>query len=86
MRYEVGKTSDKVRHSFYPISFTQSFANAPSFIATMQTTDGGDTANLRWQNKGSSNVEVKVMEEQSKDSEIKHTTEVVGYIAISAGD
>jgi hypothetical protein len=79
---EVKKTPDTVLHTFYRIVFTTSFSDAPVLLADMQTTDGGDTANLRWQNKTSKGVDIKVAEEQSKDSEITHTKEVVGFIAI----
>jgi hypothetical protein len=48
----------------------------------MQTADGGDTANLRWQNKDSYGTEVQISEEQSANKEIKHTTEVVWYVML----
>ena len=44
--------------------------------------DGIDTANLRWQNKTSAGIDIRVAEEQSKGTEINHMTEVVGFIAI----
>lgn len=49
----------------------------------MQTTNGSDTANLRWRNKTLTSVKVKVAEEQSKDSETTHGKEVVGYILLT---
>ena len=67
----------------YPIRFQNAFTAPPVFIAAMQTTDGGDPANLRWTNKTVNSVAVKVSEEQSKDNEITHTTEVVGYMLFS---
>jgi PKD repeat protein len=79
---EVNKTPDAVLHTFYRIVFTTSFSDTPVLLADMQTTDGSDTANLRWQNKTSKGVDIKVAEEQSKDSETTHTKEVVGFIAI----
>jgi len=57
--------------------------NTPMFIADMQTGDGMNTANIRWQNKDAYAVEVQIDEEQSKDKEIKHTTEVVGYMVFT---
>ena len=54
--------------------------NPPVFLADMQTTDGWDTANLRWQNKDFYAIDVKIAEERSRDSETYHTTEVVGYM------
>ena len=48
----------------------------------MQTTDVGNTANLRWQNKDAIAVDLLDDEEQSKDAEVNHITEVVGFIGI----
>jgi len=83
MSYIVDSTFDEVTHSFYNISFYPVFDSAPVFVADMQTTDGGDTANVRWQNKTSEGIEVQINEEQSNDTEVTHTTEVVGYICFS---
>ena len=55
----------------------------PAFLAGMQTTDGTNTANLRWDNKDSYGVDIRTHEEQSTDSETSHTSEVVGYIAVT---
>jgi len=53
-------------------------------LADMQTTNGTDTSALRMQQVTATSFQVKVEEEQSKDSEISHGTETVGYIAISS--
>jgi hypothetical protein len=79
-KFEVSKTADKVKNDFYIIEFEQSFGSAPHFLADMQTTDGKDTANVRWQNKNEYSVEVQIDEEQSENSETNHITEVVGYM------
>jgi hypothetical protein len=83
LTFEINKTSDSVKHNFYTIQFSQNFMNTPMFIADMQTGDGMNTANVRWQNKDAYAVEVQIDEEQSKDNEIKHGTEVVGYMVFS---
>jgi hypothetical protein len=83
LSFEVGKTADKVKHTFYTIEFEQSFGNAPQFLADMQTADGNDTANIRWRNKNKQSIEVQVDEEQSEDKETKHGTEIVGYLVFS---
>jgi hypothetical protein len=80
MPFEVGRTNDEVTHRAHNIVYASDFDEPPVFLADMQTTDGGDTANLRWLNKDASSVDVWVDEEQSKDSEVSHTTEVVGYL------
>jgi len=52
-------------------------------IKTYLTIYGRDTANLRWQNKDFYGIDIKITEEQFRDSEIYHTTEVVGYMVFA---
>ena len=80
--YNVGQTANAVTHNSYSLLFDTQFASPPIFLADMQTTDGGDTANVRCRNKAGDAVDVLIDEEQSRDSEIGHTTEVVGFIAL----
>ena len=49
-------------------------------MASTQIFDSLNTATARWQNKDAYAVEVQIDEKQSKDSEIEHCTEVVGYM------
>ena len=83
MSYIVDSTFDEVTHSFYNISFYPVFDSAPVFVADMQTKDGGQTANLRWQNKTGEGIELQIDEEQSNDTEVNHTTEIVGYMCFA---
>lgn len=78
--FEVGYTGNEVRHYTHKIAYESTFAAPPALLADMQTTNGADVANLRWQKKGATSVEVWVDEEQSKDSEVAHTSEIVGYL------
>jgi hypothetical protein len=80
--FQVGLTADEVTHNLHTIGFNFDFDHLPVFLCDMQTTDGGDTANLRWQNKDELAVDVLVDEEQSNDEEVNHITEVVGFIGI----
>lgn len=82
INYEVARTGDVINHYFSYIGFTAPFVDPPVFISDMQTRDGGDTANVRWHNKNSHGVEIRIAEEQSLNSETYHTTEIVGYLAI----
>ena len=84
LSFEVATTGDEVTDQLYPISFSTTFLEGPRFFADMQTTDGTDTAAMRWQNKNPYGIEVKIEEETSFDSETTHVTEVVGYMAFSA--
>jgi PKD repeat protein len=82
--YEAGTTSDSVTQYWTDIAFQTEFPDLPLFIAGMQTTDGGDTATVRSQSMSQLATQIKIEEEQSKDAEIAHTTEVVGYLAIGS--
>jgi hypothetical protein len=82
IQFEVGLTPDAVTHQPYPITFSGIFEEAPAIFADMQTQDGGDVANLRYRDKTRTGVEIRVHEEQSKDSETNHTTEELGYIVL----
>jgi hypothetical protein len=86
LQFDVGNTADTVTQSFYNINFKQTFLNDPVFLADVQTADGMDTADVRWQNKNEGSVEIQIDEEQSRDSETDHTTEVVGYMAFASVD
>ena len=83
LTFEVDKTDDVITHNLQTIVYNETFMATPVFLADMQTTDGGDTANLRWQNKDFYGIDIKITEEQSRDSEINHTTEVVGYMVFA---
>jgi hypothetical protein len=83
MQYTIATTADAVQHSWYNLAFPSAMDNAPMILADMQSTDGGDTSALRMQNLTATGMEIKVEEEQSKDLEVSHTTESVGYIALS---
>ncbi len=82
MAYSVDSTFNEVTHELSHISFYPAFDNTPCFIADMQTMNGGDTANIRWQNKNAQGIDGMIDEEASKDQETHHTTEVAGYIVI----
>ena len=77
----VGKSANVVTDAFASLSFGIPLGN-PIFISGAQTTDGGNTATVRYRNLSSTGVEVQIEEEQSADSEVSHTSEVVGYFVI----
>ena len=82
LRYEVGLTDARVSDQPYTLLYKGVFDQAPLFLADMQTTLGGDTANLRWNNRTEVGLEVWVSEEQSRDSETGHVPEAVGYLVV----
>jgi RHS repeat-associated protein len=83
-KYEAAKTADAVTQDWYTISFSQSFSQAPRFVAGVATYDGGDGAYLRYDRTSltASGVQVMIEEDTTYDSETDHTTEVVHYLAI----
>ena len=82
LHYEIGTTGKIVKHKWYTHSFLEAAPDAPLFIAGMQTCTGGNTATVRVKDISNKAVEVKVEEEQSKDDEIRHTKENIGYLSI----
>ncbi len=80
-QFEIGRTPNIVTDSWHNASFLENY-EAPLFLADLQTFDGSDTASLRYRNLTNSGVEFLVEEEQSRDGETDHTTEVVGYAVI----
>jgi hypothetical protein len=78
--YEVGWKLG-VNQEFTPIEFAAPLF-WPCLLAEMQSFRDGDPANLRYQNLRSTGVEVRVVEEQSKDAEVEHALEVVGYLGL----
>lgn len=77
---EVATTANAVRHDAFPVYFEQEFAAAPSLIAAMQTTGGSDAATVRWYNMDGAGFDVWIEEEQSRDREMRHARESVGYM------
>ena len=84
--FEVANTGNSVTEANFDISFNQSYGSGDRvLLGNQQTTDGGDPCVVRYRRNGSSNsltangVRIFLEEEQSKDTEIRHTTEAVGY-------
>jgi hypothetical protein len=80
--FEVGRTADKVKDSNYAVNFMADFSSDPILVTDMQTTDGADTSVSRCETVTSSGFGVFIEEEKSRDSEIRHTSEIVGYVAL----
>ena len=79
--FEVGRTGDILTNQFQTVRLAQAFEKPPALLADIETGDGMDTANVRWQNKNTDSFDIQIDEEQSKDSETSHITEIIGYIA-----
>jgi hypothetical protein len=82
LKLEVGTTGNQVNHNFHYLSYKEKFSNIPYFLADMQTTNDSDTANVRWRNKNHYGLEIHISEEKSRDAELNHNNENLGYIII----
>ncbi len=85
------ETDWKVEAASLGTSFTQQWKaidflsahTAPLFFATMQSYQGSDPAALRYRGLNATRVELKVEEEQSRDGEVTHAKEAIGYLVLS---
>ena len=82
--YEVASTMEVVGDAFHNIAFAQTFLSEPAFVGDMQTINGWDTANVRWQNKTAHGIDIKIDEETSREDEKAHNGEALGYILIDS--
>ncbi|MGK7883530.1 MAG: peptidase, partial [Crocosphaera sp.] len=80
--FMAGNTGDNVTHDWQTINFGNVFNNAPKFLGNISSFNGSDPSGLRYQNLNNGNVQIKVDEDTSFDTEIGHTTESVNYLAI----
>lgn len=80
--FEVGLTGNSVEKNWFDLTFQSELIDLPFFFATMQTNEGNNTAVIRYQSISSASALIKVEEEQSKDEEVNHNRENVGYLII----
>ncbi len=80
VQYEVN-IHDNITDEWTSINYGP-FERVPVVLMDMQTTNGGDTANLRYINRIENGISVQVCEEQSRDTETGHTFEQIGYIVL----
>ena len=84
--FEAAMTEDAITHDWKDINYQNTTEQLPFLFADIQTTGGKDTSATRIQNSSALGFQINVEEEQSKDSEVSHTTEVIGYLALTAND
>jgi hypothetical protein len=78
-------TPDAVNAQLSAVDFPAEMPDTPVVIVSLQTFEGADTAGLRLRNLNTGGFNIKIEEEQSLDTEIGHTNEVVGYLALQTG-
>ncbi len=79
--FEVRRTSARVSNDDTKI-LHRDFAEVPTLIPLMQTSNGKNTANLRWTTRDQKSFVVHTAEELSRDSEVSHVKERVGFIVL----
>ncbi|MEO0330794.1 MAG: T9SS type A sorting domain-containing protein, partial [Bacteroidota bacterium] len=79
---EAASAGDSFTNQWRAVDFETSHTD-PLFFATMQSYQGSDPAALRYRSLNSNSVQLKVEEEQSKDSEVNHIKETVAYLVLS---
>ncbi len=78
--FEIRKTDKIINHKVKTLNFSQNYSSDQRvFLAHFQTTFGGDAGSLRRTFLNESSVGVFYQEEKSKDAEINHVTEELGY-------
>jgi uncharacterized repeat protein (TIGR01451 family) len=71
-----------VNHNPQNLNFAQPFAAVPSLIANVQTTAENDPVSIRYQSLTATGAAgLFLQEETSKDAEVAHANERVGYLA-----
>lgn len=80
--FQAGITGDNVDHNDRSISFASNLGSDVNFIAQLHTFDGGDNSHADANSLTGSGVNVSVQEDRTLDSEINHTSERIGWLAI----
>ena len=86
IQFEAATTALAVTNAWFTPSFKGSYNQPPLLLADMQTTQNTDTSALRVQNTTATDFQVKVEEEKSKDTEVAHPAEAVGYLVIDKAE
>ncbi|MGK7898361.1 MAG: CAP domain-containing protein [Xenococcus sp. (in: cyanobacteria)] len=82
-QYQAGHTEDEVTSGWHNLNLEENFSDTPYLFASLASYDGVDSAGLRYRNLNDSQLEIMIEEDQSLDSEVSHTTEIVDFLAIS---
>ena len=84
LTYQADSTGDAVTQKWYELDL-ENFTNTPNLLGSIASYDGRDPSGLRYREIGGANgstIEIKIEEDQSFDSERRHTTEEVNFLAI----
>ena len=81
-RFESAYTPDAVDELWYSVNFASNFTTAPGLLSSIADYDGIDSSHARYQNLDNAGVQFRMMEDTSADTELLHTFETFGYLAI----
>jgi hypothetical protein len=84
LTFEVNKTPSVTRGQFSTLIFEEIFADAPVFLADIQSSQGGSPINVRREHKDTGSVDLKIDDAPDLNAEgaTSQDTDVVGYIVI----
>lgn len=74
--------ADSFTHNWQDIVFDDHIDQLPQLLASISTHDGGDASFIRADSLSQDGVSVQIQEDQSKDTEVTHTTERIDVFAI----
>ena len=73
-------TVNNVTHNFKNITFNNTFNSKPNLLTKLISYNGGDHANTSVNNLNNAGFDIQIDEEKSKDNEISHIFETIGYM------
>ena len=83
MPYEALTTEASFTSNWATLKFGQTYAQPPSFLASLASYNDDDNAHLRFRDLGSTSVRLNVEEDTTRDTAVNHTgAESVGYLAL----
>lgn len=81
-RYETAVTTQAITEAWKAVSLQSTFKQVPLLFADMQSVAELDPATLRVRQATTREFQIMIHEEQSKDQEMKHRAEKIGYLAL----
>ena len=85
MAHEFAQTGTNVTHNWSNINVGADYGSKPAVLTAMQTFVGGNTAAVRVDKASGNKFDLMIEEEKSKDAEIAHLAESVGYLVGAGG-
>lgn len=77
---------DNVDHNPISLNFSNIFGSDPGILTAIQSTNEEEPANLRLNSTSGSSINAFVQEETSRDAELDHSLEHIGYLAFKPGE